>query len=82
MGDRVYFPPYLGVDLGFSDEEEDEKVRSFIESSLNKETSRKIEFWLTRLEEHGKTIIIHEGLTDLNKLRWKSLLCSFLIETK
>ena len=75
-----YFPPYLGLNLDF--EEEDDKIREFIQSSRSKETTRKIEFWLTRLTEHGKTIGINEGLTNLSKNKWNSLLCSFLIEAK
>ena len=80
MDDTVpYFPPYLGVDFG---ETEDEKIKEFIQSSRSKETVRKSQFWLTKLQEHAKKIGISGDLTGLNKTTWNSLLCSFLINAK
>ena len=43
--------------------------KNFIESSRNKEMSRKIEFWLSRLEEYRRAIGINEERAGVGPVR-------------
>ena len=88
--DRPYFPPFLGFDLSNEDEEsgkiknqdEESRIKKYIEESRSSETVRKTEQWIKRLQAFSNKVNGEEPLECFQKSELNTLICSFLIEVK
>ena len=78
--EKPYFPPYLGFQ--FDENNIENTIKNYVDSSRSHETIRKMDFCMNRLEAHGKTLGITTPLVQLSKPEWNTLICSFLIEAK
>ena len=49
--EKPYFPPYL--DFQFDENTIEDTIKNYVDSSRSHEKSRKMDFWMNRLESGG-----------------------------
>ena len=69
--EKPYFLPHLGFQ--FDENTIEDTIKNYVDSNRSHEISRKMDFWMNRLEAHRKTLAMTTPPIQLSKPTWPQL---------